>query len=80
MSNWKKTLEKLMLGRSDASVDFDDLFNLLTRLGYARKQSGSRNIFRKPGLDLINLQISDGKAKPYQVRQVRDQLTIQTLS
>jgi hypothetical protein len=79
VSNWRKTLEKLMAGQSDASIDFDDRCNLLTRLGYARRHSGSHNIFRKPGFDLINLQNSGGKAKPYQVRQVRDQLKTQTL-
>jgi hypothetical protein len=79
VSNWRKTLEKLMTGQSDASIDFDDLCNLLTRLGYARRQSGSHNIFRKPGFNLINLQSLGGKAKPYQVRQVRDQLKTQTL-
>jgi hypothetical protein len=79
MGNWKKTLEKLMAGQSDANIDYEDLCNLLNRLGYISKQSGSHNIFRKPGLDLINLQNSGGKAKPYQVRQVRDQLKTQTL-
>ena len=68
-----------MTGQSDANIDFDDLCNLLNRLGYSSKQSGSHNIFRKPGFDLINLQNSGGKAKPYQVRQVRDQLKTQTL-
>ena len=68
-----------MARQSDASIDFDDLCHLLTRLGYERRQSGSHNIFRKPGFDLINLQNSGGKAKPYQVRQVRDQLKIHTL-
>ncbi len=80
MSNWKKTLEKLMMGQSDANIECEDLCNLLNRLGYISKQSGSHNIFRKPGYDLINLQNSGGKAKPYQVRQVRDQLKNQTLS
>jgi hypothetical protein len=79
MSNWKKTLEKLMAGQRDASIDSDDLCSLLIRFGYVRKQNGSHNIFRKPGLDLINLQNSGGKAKPYQVRQVRDQFKTQTL-
>jgi hypothetical protein len=79
MSNWKKTLEKLMTGQSDANIEYEDLCNLLNRLGYASKQSGSHNIFRKSGFDLINLQNSGGKAKPYQVRQVRDQLKTQTL-
>jgi predicted RNA binding protein YcfA (HicA-like mRNA interferase family) len=69
----------LMTGQSDASIGFDGLCNLLTRLGYARRQSGSHNIFRKPGFDLINLQNSGGKAKAYQLRQVRDQLKTQTL-
>jgi len=68
-----------MACQSDASIDFDDLCILLTRLGYTRKQNGSHNIVRKMGSDLINLQNSGGKAKPYQVRQVRDQLKIQTL-
>ena len=45
MSNWKKTLEKSMTGQSDANIDFDELCNGLTRLGYVRKQSGSHNIF-----------------------------------
>jgi hypothetical protein len=79
MTNWKKTLEKLMTGQSDANIDYEALCNLLNRLGYISKQSGSHNIFRKPGFDLINLQNSGGKAKPYQVRQVRDQPNTQTL-
>ena len=60
-----------MTGQSDAGIDYDDLCNLLNRLGYTSRQSGSHNIFRKSGFDLINLQKSGGKAKPYQVRQVR---------
>jgi predicted RNA binding protein YcfA (HicA-like mRNA interferase family) len=68
-----------MAGQRDANIDFDDLCNLLTRLGYARRQSGSHNIFRKPGFALINLQSPGGKAKPYQVSQVRDLLRTQTL-
>jgi predicted RNA binding protein YcfA (HicA-like mRNA interferase family) len=79
MSNWRKALEKLMTGQSDAGIDYDDRCNLLNRLGYTSRQSGSHNIFRKSGFDLINLQKSGGKAKPYQVRQVRDQLKNQTL-
>ncbi len=69
-----------MVGQSDASIDFDDLSNLLARVGYTRSQNGSHNIFRKPGSDLINLQNSGGKAKPYQVCQVRDQLKKQTFT
>jgi predicted RNA binding protein YcfA (HicA-like mRNA interferase family) len=78
-SNWKKTLERLMTGQSDANIGYDEICHLLHRLGYVSKQSGSHNIFRKPGFDLINLQNSGGKAKSYQVRQVREQLRKQGL-
>jgi predicted RNA binding protein YcfA (HicA-like mRNA interferase family) len=79
MSSWKKTLEKLMAGQSDANIGYDEICQLLSRLGYVSKQRGSHNIFRKPGFDLINLQNSGGKAKSYQVRQVREQLRKQGL-
>ncbi len=69
-----------MSGQSDANIAFDDPCSLLDGLGCVREQSGSHNIFRRPGFDLINLQKSGGDAKPYQVRQVRDQLKSQTLS
>jgi hypothetical protein len=68
-----------MTGQGDANIDYAELCNLLNRLGYTNKQSGRHNIFRKSGFDLINLQKSGGKAKPYQVHHVRDQLKTQTL-
>jgi len=74
MSGWKTTLDRLMSEQSDANIAYDDLCHLLTRLGFVGRQNGSHNIFRKPGCDLINLQNSGGKAKSYQVRQVRAQL------
>jgi hypothetical protein len=63
-----------MTGQSDANIGYDEICQLLSKLGYVSKHSGSHNIFRKPGFDLINLQKSGGKAKSYQVRQVREQL------
>lgn len=75
MSHWKKTLSKVRDGTSDANVRYDDLCQLLTRLGYTSHQGGgSHRIFRCPGRDLINLQAVGGMAKSYQVRQVREQL------
>jgi predicted RNA binding protein YcfA (HicA-like mRNA interferase family) len=74
MGHWKKTLERVMSGRADADIRYDDLCQLLGRLGYAGRQSGSHHIFRRASRDLINLQNSHGKAKAYQVRQVREQL------
>ncbi len=72
MGNWKKTLEQVLDGRSDANLRYEDLCHLLERFGFAKRTSGgSHCLFKKPGTDLINLQSADGKAKAYQVRQVR---------
>ncbi len=75
MSRAEKLFDKLTAGRNDANFSFDDLCTLLTKLGYtARKTKGSHIIFRR-GPSFLNLQPSTGgKAKAYQVRQVREEL------
>ena len=75
MSRAEKLFDKLTAGRNDANFSFDDLCTLLTKLGYnARKTKGSHIIFQR-GSSFLNLQPSTGgKAKSYQVRQVRHEL------
>jgi len=75
MSRAEKLFDKLMGGRSDANFPFDELCTLLTKLGYnARKTKGSHIIFQR-GASFLNLQpTAGGKAKSYQVRQVRQEL------
>jgi predicted RNA binding protein YcfA (HicA-like mRNA interferase family) len=76
MSNPKKTLFKLLGGQGDANIPFNDLVGLLLRLGFDLRIRGSHHIFSKPHVDeIINLQPHGAKAKPYQVRQVRELLT-----
>jgi len=60
-------------GRSDANIDFADLRGLLLRLGYDEHIKGDHHIFRKDGQrEIIDIQPQkDGKAKAYQVRQIR---------
>ncbi len=59
--------------RSDANVPFEGLCGLLKRLGFDERIKGDHHIFTMEGLDeILNLQPRDGKAKPYQVRQVRN--------
>jgi predicted RNA binding protein YcfA (HicA-like mRNA interferase family) len=42
-------------------------------LGFEERVKGSHHIYFKDGIDeIINLQPSNGKAKPYQVKQVRE--------
>ena len=51
VSRVEKIVSKLLEGRPDANVGFDDLCLVLERAGFTRRS---------------------GKAKPYQVKQVRD--------
>jgi hypothetical protein len=75
MSKADKTLEKLMNGRQDKSIEFSDLCSLLIKLGFEmRRHGGSHRIFERAGFDTLNLQAAGHLAKPYQVRQVRDAL------
>ncbi|MBA4139972.1 MAG: type II toxin-antitoxin system HicA family toxin [Segetibacter sp.] len=84
MSKKDKLLLRLLSGNSDANFDLDDLVNILVRLGFEeRKTGGSHRIFSLKGTEgIINLQkTKDGKAKSYQVKQVREFLvTNQILS
>ena len=75
MSKAEKLFAKLVDGRQDANFSFDDLCSLLTKLGYTmRRTKGSHVIFLR-GSSFLNLQASlGGKAKSYQVRQVRQEL------
>ena len=72
MSRHKEFLQKILGGRSDSSIRFDDLRGLLRNLGFAERVRGGHHIFRKAGVaERINLQRDGGHAKPYQVGQVR---------
>jgi hypothetical protein len=76
MSRAEKLAAKILSGRSDRNFDFDDLCYILERAGFQfRPGKGSHRIYYKDGVaEIINLQPRDGKAKPYQVKQVRELL------
>ncbi|MCL5668749.1 MAG: type II toxin-antitoxin system HicA family toxin [Gammaproteobacteria bacterium] len=72
MSKYEKLLEQVLLGSSDANISFEELRQLLLRLGFEERIRGSHHIYRKPGVgERVNLQRAGNKAKIYQVRQVR---------
>jgi len=76
MTRHEKTLLKILRGGSDANISFVDLRELLLHLGFEERVRGSHHIFVSSGIDeLINVQRSGNKAKPYQVRQVRAVIT-----
>lgn len=64
--------QKILSGRSDANIRFEELRTFLLRLGFTERVRGSHHVFRREGVrELINLQRDGSHAKPYQVRQVR---------
>jgi hypothetical protein len=73
MSRNAKLLNKLLSGREDKNIRFDELTGLLKRLGFQCRTRGSHNIFNRDGVqERINLQSDGAMAKRYQVKQVRD--------
>ncbi len=47
MGKWDDLLERILRGTSNANIPFDDLCNLLVRLGFERRTAGNHNVFRK---------------------------------
>jgi hypothetical protein len=72
VAKYDDLLDRLLRGTSDANIGFNDLRQLLRRLGFEERIRGSHHSFRKAGIDeKLNLQREGSKAKVYQVRQVR---------
>ena len=69
MSKKRKLLEKVLSGSKN--LQFDDLVILVEAFGFSLSRiNGSHHIFTHPTIpELINLQNSNGKAIPYQIRQ-----------
>jgi predicted RNA binding protein YcfA (HicA-like mRNA interferase family) len=73
MSIMDKLIFKVLRGNSDANILFDDLIKLLNYFGFQERIRGDHHIFTKNEVEeIINLQPLGDKAKPYQVKQVRN--------
>lgn len=73
MGKKEKILLKIMRGTSDANISFSDLCLVLHHLGFDERIKGSHHIFTKSDVEeILNLQPKGGKAKAYQVKQVRN--------
>ena len=73
MGKYGKLLQRILSGASDANIPFEDLRQLLLRFGFDERIRGDHYIFTKDGIDeILNLQLKGSKAKPYQVKQVRN--------
>ena len=72
MTQSEELRQRILSGRSDANMRFDDLRTFLLRLGFVERAHGSHHIFRREGVrERLNIQRDGSHAKPYQVRQVR---------
>ena len=73
VSKHQKLMLQILHGVSDRNVDFESLRHFLIRLGFCERIKGSHHIFTKSDVaEIINLQAKLGKAKAYQVKQVRE--------
>lgn len=72
MSQQEKALRAILSGTSDRNILFADLQNILARMGFQSRIRGDHFIYFKDGVEeIINLQPVGGRAKPYQVKQIR---------
>lgn len=73
MSQYKKLLLSILCGTQDKSIPFSDLRTVLEHLGFQCRIKGDHFIYTKDGVEeIINIQPAGNKAKPYQVKQVRN--------
>ena len=72
----RRLLERILSGRSDANIPFQQTRTLLLFLGFEVRVKGSHHVFLRAGIERrINLQPTrEGTLKPYQVRQMRETL------
>ena len=72
MTRQEKFLLQILRGTSDTNISFSRLCQLLRQLDFDERMRGSHHIFTREDIDeILNLQPKKGKAKPYQVKQVR---------
>ena len=76
MGRRKKLLARILAGRSDANVPFEQARTLLNSMGFSERIAGSHHIFvREDVPKRLNLQPTrEGTLKRYQVRQLRELL------
>lgn len=76
MGKYEKLKQKILQGTSDSNIDFSDLCQLLSRLGFQQRIKGDHHIFTKDSIEeIINIQPQSSKAKAYQVKQIRKLIT-----
>jgi len=75
-----RLLTQILRGTSDANISFAELCRLLRNLEFEERTCGDHHIFTREGVEeILNLQPRGAKAKPYQVKQVRNVILLYRL-
>ncbi len=73
MGQIDKLLFAVLCGTQDKNIKFNEIQRLLDFLGFENRIKGDHFIYTKTGIDeIINIQPCGNKAKPYQVKQIRN--------
>lgn len=73
MANIDKLIERVLSGKNDNNLHFKDLVKVAKYYCITEDIEGSHHIYRYKGIrEIINIQPVHSKAKPYQVKQVRN--------
>ncbi len=73
MSQIQKLIIKILSGAVDKNISFADLCMMLQHFGFDERIRGDHHIFSRSDVgEIINIQPDGVKAKPYQVKQVRN--------
>lgn len=76
MGKYEKLYLQILSGTADHNIKFEDLRWFLKRLGFNERIRGSHHIFTRDQVaEIINIQPKGNKAKPYQVKQIRNLVT-----
>ena len=72
MARYKKTRAAISRGQADTNIFSSDLCSLMQALWFSERIREDPHIFLRAGVDeILNFQPKAGKAKVYQVKQVR---------
>lgn len=73
MGKYEKLIQKILSTTSDKNINFTDLCKLLISLDFKERIKGGHHIFTREDVkEIINIQPRGFKAKPYQVKQIRN--------
>ena len=73
MGTYDKFFHSIISGQNDKNISFNDFRKFILSLGFNERIKGDHFIYSKEGIEeILNIQQNGNKAKPYQVKQVRN--------